>query len=1233
MTIFTDSKGYTLRALSRYDITDLAHMASNSTTLIKNRFQFDPQDESAFLGRGGMGAVYRGIDLSSQTPVAVKMMRTDLLDQQPDMVARFQQEGEALRQLNHPNIVKMLGSQDINGTHYLVMEYVSGGSLRDVLEEQRKVTVQRALYTALDLADALTRAHRLKILHRDIKPDNVLLADDGTPRLTDFGMARFAGKPHLTEDGAIVGTMAYLAPEAFMDEEPDERTDIWAFGIMFYEMLTGQRPFPQDQPASLINAIMTHSVPDLEALRPDLPTALVDLIYRMLAKDRQARIPSVRLIGAELEALIRTGGETPTSVQPLVSLESTGRFDVNSSDISVPTHVIIPQTSTLKVPNNLPNQPTAFVGRQAELSELETLLDTPGTRMITILGPGGMGKTRIALELATRRMDRHADGAFFVALAGVDSAEHVLPAIADQLDFSFASANPMQDLINYLREKNMLLMLDNFEHVTDCADIVSNIITNAPDVTVVVTSRERLRLRGEQVFEVNGMRLPLERDETPAEIRGYPACELFLQSARRVVPDFEIDDDETAHNVAEIIRLVGGLPLGIELAAAWLEALPPDEIVEEIHNSLDFLETDLRDVPERHRSVRAVFEYSWNLMTDDERETFKKLSIFRGGFERDAAKHVAGASLRTLTNLVNKSLLQREATGRYYVQKLLRQYAEERFEDDSAKNTTLLAHADYYASFVAKLTPAFNTRKEGDVSDAIETEIENIRLMKQTALDNANWEMFDRSLDAMVYYFISRSFLREGYASFKDYGDAIEAKGQRDTMLHWRIRARQAWMGQRIGHYDEVMRLAGEAAAFFAAQGAGVERSYALSHQAYVHMMRGDFEQAIAYSQQALTALTGHDELNPYFLAMGNMGYAHYLQGQYQQAREIYDALMARVEPADYSPVGKAFGYNNLGEILRDTGETSRAMTYFQDAFAIFEKSKHRRGMAFTLNNIAGVLFVQGHYAEAREKYQRAYELNRDVGDQTGIAHSLSALGNSEAAIGEHANARKHYEASLQLRRETGDKQGIADSLSDLARNAANHRDYTEAREKFEQARALYVEIGDRIGEGQAIAGKALLCLLAGYDRDTEARELLEQALTIGVETNNVWIRTQALVGLGESEHRRGHVETALDYYRRSLSAYDADEAPLSMILMALLGIAHIRIEQGDSQRALELVTLVLRYPPLFIGMIQEKAHTMLDALTAELGEQRINESMTVSKTLKLRTVVEDLLALDGQHD
>ncbi|MBN1963329.1 MAG: protein kinase [Anaerolineae bacterium] len=288
------------------------------------------------IGRGGMGDVFRGVDTQTGRPVAIKLLHADIVASNPNLVDRFEREGQALRKLAHPNIVKVLATLEEDGRHYLVMEYVSGGSLRDLIDRESRMPVERVLNIALDLADALARAHRLNIIHRDIKPDNVLLAEDGTPRLTDFGVAHLGDRTRLTQTGAVIGTYAYLSPEACNGLELDERADIWSFGVMLYEMLAGRPPFYESSAAAVLTAILTKPAPDLTRLRDDLPVALVNLIHAMLEKDQDRRVPSVRMVGAELEVLIR-GLDTPAREKLGVAGETGhSRFSTPPDEDDVP---------------------------------------------------------------------------------------------------------------------------------------------------------------------------------------------------------------------------------------------------------------------------------------------------------------------------------------------------------------------------------------------------------------------------------------------------------------------------------------------------------------------------------------------------------------------------------------------------------------------------------------------------------------------------------------------------------------------------------------------------------------------------------------------------------------------------------------------------------------------------------------------------------------------------------
>ncbi len=375
--------------------------------IIAHRYEIS-HSQKDLLGRGGMGHVYRATDTQTGELVAVKALDPAVVARDPDILERFTREGEALRQLNHPNIVRMVAAVEEEGQHYLVMEYVAGGSLADLLAAQGRLPAGRVVEIALDLADAFTRAHRLGIIHRDLKPANVLLAEDGTPRLTDFGLAHVVDSPRLTQTGILVGSVGYVSPEACNGETLDARADIWAFGVMLYEMLTGELPFVGATLSAALAAILTQPVPDLVSLCPDTPGALVDLVYRMLEKDCQQRVPSVRLVGAELEAILKDQ-EAPTSA----------RFTPGERRTipSAPT----PQPQSF-LDGEEPVERPVFVTRERELAQLDGFLSVALAgqgHVVFVAGEAGQGKTALVQEFARRAQVAHPD---LVAASGYCSA-------------------------------------------------------------------------------------------------------------------------------------------------------------------------------------------------------------------------------------------------------------------------------------------------------------------------------------------------------------------------------------------------------------------------------------------------------------------------------------------------------------------------------------------------------------------------------------------------------------------------------------------------------------------------------------------------------------------------------------------------------------------------------------------------------------------------------------------
>src|SRR6266567_2004863 len=381
---------------------------------------------------------------------------------------------------------------------------------------------------------------------------------------------------------------------------------------------------------------------------------------------------------------------------------------------------------------NLPLPRTSFVGRASELEAIDRLLEDPACRLLTLVGPGGAGKTRLALEAAARRVDRYPHGVHFVPLAAVSSPDFLVPALAESIQFAVDGAHSgfsaQEQLLDYLSERSTLLVLDNFEHLVEGSGLLGEVIERAPHVELLTTSRERLNIQSEWVFDVEGLGLAENGSG------GASAVRLFVERARQVVPGFALDDAGYAQAL-RICRLVDGMPLGIELAASWVSVLSCAEIADEIESNIDFLATSMRDVPERHRSLRAAIDQSWRLLTDEQRGAFSRLSVFRGSFDRSAAVAVTGADLRLLSELVAKSLLRRPDFGRFELHELLRQYAAAQLrlspgEEAAARER----HARHYATMLLERKAALMGPELAVARDELRGELDNLRAAAEWTL-------------------------------------------------------------------------------------------------------------------------------------------------------------------------------------------------------------------------------------------------------------------------------------------------------------------------------------------------------------------------------------------------------------------------------------------------------------------------------------------------------------------
>lgn len=649
----------------------------------------------SMLGRGAMGEVWKARDQARGEFVALKWMLAASEVRDVELLQRWEREAEVLGRLNHPNIVRLLGHTE----ELLVMEWVSGGSLRQRL--QSPLQPEQALPMCLDLADALARVHRLGIIHRDLKPENILLAEDGSVRLSDFGIAHLRGQAPLTGEGALLGTLAYLSPEACQGQSADPSQDLWSLGVILYEMLEGRRPYEAPSAWELIQKIITEPVP---RLRREHPPGWADLLGRLLSRQPELRLRSARQLGAELEML------QEVHLLPLVSRPQTGE---EQTTISLASRL------------NLPDEATPWVGRVEELRRLQTALEQH--RVVTLLGPGGLGKSRLGREFAARSLAAFGGLAYWVPLAPLTQPSQLASAVAERLGIAFAGELSQERQVS--RHLNSLgsclLILDNFEHLVEAAPQVSRWLSDCPGLKVLTTSRRPLKLREEQLVVLGG----LGQKE---------ARELFQECCRaRGVMLEEAHEPQ----VERIIRATQALPLGLELAAGQLGYLSLTELADELEHSLDLLDSGYVDADQRERGMASVFQSSWERLLPAEQRQLAELSFFRGGFTREAAQEVTGARLPVLVSLCEHSLMRRLPSQRFEVHEQVRQLALRRLPTDS---DLAARHAAWVAAWMDCVQNRIRTLEQPLAQSLrqIEDEQANLHLAWGWISEHGRWELW-----------------------------------------------------------------------------------------------------------------------------------------------------------------------------------------------------------------------------------------------------------------------------------------------------------------------------------------------------------------------------------------------------------------------------------------------------------------------------------------------------------
>jgi predicted ATPase/DNA-binding SARP family transcriptional activator len=703
-------------------------------------------------------------------------------------------------------------------------------------------------------------------------------------------------------------------------------------------------------------------------------------------------------------------------------------------------------------PHTLPPQPTPFVGRASELAELGEMLANPACRLVTLVGPGGIGKSRLAIQAAAEQLGDFTDGIYIVPLAGLGAAELLADAICNALQLeSSATADSNAYLLAGLRDKELLLILDNFEHLLppaneqsggsatagEAVELVTMILQQAREVTLLVTSRERLNLHGEWVFVVDGLALPdplVHVTVQLPELAANDAIQLFVQSARRVQRDFAL----TAKNGPSILRicqLTAGLPLAIELAAGWVRLLSCAEIAEEIERSIGFLTTNVRDLPERHRSLTAVFTHSWQLLTPEEQSVLRRLAVCCGAFSREAAEQIASASLPILANLVDKSLLARQPAGRYALHPLVRQYAAEQLQAVGETAETNNRHLEFFKAMAEIAETQLNGPEQTRWLDRLEAENENLRAALTWTLHDGDTEAGVHLAVALYPFWYWRNYFGEGRTWLR----RVLAKSDREQRPVTERRARALWAS---GVLAEMQNDHGEAAAFY---------------------------------QQSLVQRRALDDKAGLAASLNSLGALYYREQAYAQAESLFAESLA---------------------LRRSLGQTT--------------------SLSIPLNNLALTALVQGDPVRAQKLFEEALALNRETDNKAAISMALYNLGTVMLAMDDPRQAQIHFDESLALQQEVMDKDTIAGCLEGVAAALTMQRDDPETALRVVRllgaAETMRQEIGApilvvmkrfyerAIARVQAILDEEGVAAMraAGQDLSTEQAIVAARALTLG---------------------------------------------------------------------------------------------------------------------------------------
>ncbi|HEY6373134.1 MAG TPA: protein kinase [Candidatus Sulfotelmatobacter sp.] len=959
------------------------------------------------LGGGGMGVVYKAEDTDLGRFVALKFLPDDIAHDS-HALSRFQREARAASALNHPNIVTIYELGHLDGTHYIAMEMICGETLRALISSG-PLPFRKAIAIATQIADALAKAHETGLVHRDLKPENLMVAHDGTAKILDFGLAKLRERPldsdsptimgSITDPGTVMGTLGYMSPEQANGAHVDFRSDQFSFGAVLYEIVNGRAAFAGNGKAEIMAAILRdHPERSPYSAKLQAPAPFFWILEQCLAKDPNQRYASTRDLARDL-----------ATVREL-------RMDPSPRRIAARL-------------SNMPVQRTAFIGRERELENLRELLNCEDVRLVTLTGPGGIGKTRLALQIASELEDSFAGGVCFISLSAVAGNEGLTTAITQSIGLrELAGESARETLREYVRGliQPLILLLDNFEHLISASAEIADLLTLNANLTVIVTSQALLHVYGEHEFPVPPLGVPDVRS-APTSLQAlshFPAVALFLDRAKAVKHDFTITK-ENATAISAICTRLDGLPLAIELAASRIKLLSPSTLQARLESSLNLLTGGARDLPLRQQTLRATVNWSYSLLNTAEQSLFRRLSVFIGGCTLEAVEAVCDTKcdlgldvLDGMASMVDKSLIQQiehpGAETRFLMLSTIREYTLERLAESGEESTTRRAHAAYYVVLAEECGEKLSTHPEW--VERFDNEHQNFRAALEFLIrtGDADWGM---RLGSALFHFWE---LREHLAESRAFLDRLfKLQGVVQPEMRARLLFCAAIFAGAQGNFDSAQKLFEESLEIRRELGDRRGAAVALNALGVNARLRGDLETACSLFEQCVANWRVLGSATDTARALSNLATVVRLQGDYARSHALYDECLA-IFQATGDSTGVAWTLNYLGDLVQESVDFIAARSYYEQSLSAFRQLRDGWGIASALCDLGRLSAAQSKHQDAERLYGESIRMFQDLGHKRGIARVLECFAVSAAAQCRAEQSLRLAGAAAALRQHIG---------------------------------------------------------------------------------------------------------------------------------------------------------------------------------------------------------------------